>query len=201
MAIISSSSSMQDILKQRKYPFIFSLFLLLIFVTFLLISNSQKSPIFASIDFAQRTALSKSIPEFKPNSISNSTSTTPNVSQSDEKNNTTINPESQPNNYTIDPQSSNIPVTDKSDTIINDELETFSYQWKLCPGPLAVDYIPCLDNFKAIKKIKSRRHMEHRERHCPVPTPRCLIPLPRGYKLPLPWPKSRDMVRFSLVWW
>lgn len=198
---ISSSSSMQDMFKQRKYPFIFSLFLLLVFVTFLLISNTQKFPIFAAIDFAQRTSLIKSIPELNPNSISSSTSTTPNLH---ENNNTTINPESPLNNLTIDPQSSNIPLTinpEKSDTIINDELETFSYHWKLCPGPLAVDYIPCLDNWKAIKKIKSRRHMEHRERHCPIPSPRCLIPLPNGYKLPLPWPKSRDMVRFSLLWW
>ncbi|XP_049410272.1 probable methyltransferase PMT22 [Solanum stenotomum] len=200
MAISSASSSMQDMFKQRKYPFIFSLFLLLMFVTLLLISNSQKSPIFAAINFAQRTALIKSVPEFNPNSISTSTST--NLHQSDENNNTSINHESPLNNVRIDPKSSNIPLTinpEKSDTIISDELETFSYHWKLCPGPLAVDYIPCLDNWKAIKKIKSRRHMEHRERHCPVPSPRCLIPLPKGYKLPLPWPKSRDMIWYDNV--
>ncbi|TMX02770.1 hypothetical protein EJD97_019942 [Solanum chilense] len=197
---ISSSSSMQDMFKQRKYPFIFSLFLLLIFVTFLLISNSQKSPIFAAIDFAQRAALIKSVPEFNPNTITTSNST--NIHQSDENNNTSINRESPLNNVRIDPESSNVPLKinpELTDTTISDELETFSYHWKLCPGPLAVDYIPCLDNWKAIKKIKSRRHMEHRERHCPVPSPRCLVPLPKGYKLPLPWPKSRDMIWYDNV--
>lgn len=70
-----------------------------------------------------------------------------------------------------------------------------SFDWKLCKGSVVVDYIPCLDNWEAIKALKSRRHMEHRERHCPKPSPRCLIPLPVGYKIPVPWPKSRDMVR------
>lgn len=65
----------------------------------------------------------------------------------------------------------------------------------MCTGPMAVDYIPCLDNVVAVKKLPSIRHMEHRERHCPSPSPRCLVPLPIGYKLPVPWPKSRDMVR------
>lgn len=72
------------------------------------------------------------------------------------------------------------------------------FNWGLCRGPVAVDYIPCLDNFLAIKALKSRRHMEHRERHCPDPSPRCLVPLPLGYKAPVPWPKSRDMVRLIL---
>lgn len=70
--------------------------------------------------------------------------------------------------------------------------------WKLCKGVLAVDYIPCLDNLKAIKALKRRRHMEHRERHCPKSTPHCLLPLPKGYKVPVSWPKSRDMVRLIL---
>lgn len=61
-----------------------------------------------------------------------------------------------------------------------------------------MDYIPCLDNWKAIKELKSRKHMEHRERHCPSSTPRCLEPLPIGYKVPVQWPKSRDMVSLSL---
>lgn len=81
----------------------------------------------------------------------------------------------------------------------DDAVVRVDINWELCKGPLAVDYIPCLDNFKAIKALKSRRHMEHRERHCPDPSPRCLIPLPVGYKMPVPWPKSRDMVRL-IVW-
>ena len=76
---------------------------------------------------------------------------------------------------------------------------SLNISWTLCPGPLAADFIPCLDNFKAIKALKSRRHMEHRECHCPAPPPRCLVPMPAGYKAKVPWPKSRDMVSF-LLW-
>lgn len=68
--------------------------------------------------------------------------------------------------------------------------------WELCTGWGAVDYIPCLDNFKVIRALKTRRHMERRERHCPEQSPRCLPPLPKGYNVPVPWPKSKDMVRF-----
>uniref|UniRef100_A0A0A0KP65 Methyltransferase n=1 Tax=Cucumis sativus TaxID=3659 RepID=A0A0A0KP65_CUCSA len=71
--------------------------------------------------------------------------------------------------------------------------------WKLCDGSVAVDFIPCLDNSKAIKALQSRKHMEHRERHCPRPSPRCLIPLPLAYKVPVPWPKSRDMIWYDNV--
>lgn len=70
-------------------------------------------------------------------------------------------------------------------------------KWDLCKGAESVDYIPCLDNRDAIKQLKSRRHMEHRERHCPEPSPKCLVPLPDNYKPPVPWPKSRDMVRHT----
>ncbi|CAN6346488.1 unnamed protein product [Urochloa humidicola] len=42
--------------------------------------------------------------------------------------------------------------------------------------------------------------MEHRERHCPVaPRPRCLVPLPFGYRTPVPWPRSRDMIWYNNV--
>jgi hypothetical protein len=59
--------------------------------------------------------------------------------------------------------------------------------WELCQvgmGVEAADYIPCLDNMKAIKALKSLRHMEHWERHCPMPRPRCLVPLPHGTGVP-----------------
>ncbi|KAI3969825.1 hypothetical protein MKX01_038293 [Papaver californicum] len=46
---------------------------------------------------------------------------------------------------------------------------------------------------KAMKGLKSRRHMDHRERRRPKPNLRCLIPIPKSYKMTLPWPKSRDM--------
>nr|CAB3478730.1 unnamed protein product [Digitaria exilis] len=74
--------------------------------------------------------------------------------------------------------------------------------WELCEvgkGVAAADYIPCLDNVKAIKSLKSTRHMEHRERHCPEPRPRCLVPLPDRYRRPVPWPLSRDMIWYNNV--
>uniref|UniRef100_A0A0E0JQI8 Methyltransferase n=1 Tax=Oryza punctata TaxID=4537 RepID=A0A0E0JQI8_ORYPU len=75
--------------------------------------------------------------------------------------------------------------------------------WEVCEvgtGVVAADYIPCLDNVKAVKALKSLRHMEHRERHCPTaPRPRCLVPLPPGYRSPLPWPRSRDMIWYNNV--
>jgi hypothetical protein len=77
-----------------------------------------------------------------------------------------------------------------------------SVRWQTCSrlgrGVSSTDYIPCLDNVRAIKALQSRRHMEHRERHCPLaPRLRCLVPLPAGYRTPVPWPRSRDMVRTS----
>lgn len=83
----------------------------------------------------------------------------------------------------------------------DDDNMVVGVEWELCKVPGAVDLIPCLDNWAAIKALPSRKHMEHRERHCPDPAPRCLVPLPQGYKAPVPWPKSRDMVRpFILCW-
>ena len=72
-----------------------------------------------------------------------------------------------------------------------------SYSWKLCNSSVSMDYIPCLDNVKAIKKLRSTKHYEHRERHCPEEPPTCLVPLPEGYKRPIEWPKSRDKVIMS----
>ncbi|XP_022957009.1 probable methyltransferase PMT23 isoform X1 [Cucurbita moschata] len=91
-----------------------------------------------------------------------------------------------------------------ADSVLSHDLDfsnssAANFSWKLCGGSVAVDFIPCLDNSKAIKALKSRRHMEHRERHCPSPSPRCLIPLPIGYKVPVPWPKSRDMIWYDNV--
>ncbi|KAF0923797.1 hypothetical protein E2562_007675 [Oryza meyeriana var. granulata] len=74
-------------------------------------------------------------------------------------------------------------------------------RWETCRlgrGVSAADYIPCLDNVKAIKALRSRHHMEHRERHCPVaPRPRCLVRMPAGYRPPVPWPLSRDMIWYN----
>lgn len=69
-----------------------------------------------------------------------------------------------------------------------------SYKWKLCDATTGPDYIPCLDNEKAIKKLRSTKHYEHRERHCPEVGPTCLVSLPEGYKRSIEWPQSRDKV-------
>lgn len=93
-----------------------------------------------------------------------------------------------------------VAAPESSAVTVNDSAAV-DVKWKLCVGPVAVDYIPCLDNWQAIMNLKSRRHKEHRERHCPNPSPRCLVPLPNGYKIPVQWPKSRDMVRSLVLWW
>ncbi|KAG6481142.1 hypothetical protein ZIOFF_057737 [Zingiber officinale] len=74
--------------------------------------------------------------------------------------------------------------------------EEVNIKWEVCKcGKTfqASDYIPYLDNWKAIKKLKSQQHIEHREQHCPKPILRCLVSLPWRYKVSVPWPKSRDM--------
>uniref|UniRef100_A0A7N1A765 Methyltransferase n=2 Tax=Kalanchoe fedtschenkoi TaxID=63787 RepID=A0A7N1A765_KALFE len=61
------------------------------------------------------------------------------------------------------------------------------------------EYIPCLDNEVAIKKLVSTEKGERFERHCPDKGLNCLVPQPKGYRKPIPWPKSRDEVWFSNV--
>ncbi|GAB4830541.1 hypothetical protein Ancab_020305 [Ancistrocladus abbreviatus] len=60
------------------------------------------------------------------------------------------------------------------------------------------ELIPCLDrNFIYQTRLKlDLTLMEHYERHCPPPERRynCLIPPPKGYKIPVKWPRSRDEV-------
>uniref|UniRef100_A0A7N0UAY5 Uncharacterized protein n=1 Tax=Kalanchoe fedtschenkoi TaxID=63787 RepID=A0A7N0UAY5_KALFE len=75
----------------------------------------------------------------------------------------------------------------------------YGYTWGLCNVTAGPDYIPCLDNEKAIKKLHSRAHFEHRERHCPEEPPTCLVPLPEGYKPSVEWPKSRDKIWYHNV--
>ncbi|GMI97992.1 hypothetical protein like AT3G51070 [Hibiscus trionum] len=75
----------------------------------------------------------------------------------------------------------------------------YKYKWKLCNHTAGPDYIPCLDNLKALKKLRSTKHFQHRERHCPDDGPTCLVPLPFGYKKPISWPKSRDKIWYHNV--
>lgn len=74
--------------------------------------------------------------------------------------------------------------------------DVVSYDWKICKWTAAMDYIPCLDNKEAIKRLPSTRRFQHRERHCPSADkfPMCLVPLPKGYKVPIRWPRSRDEI-------
>ncbi|KAI7737328.1 hypothetical protein M8C21_016186, partial [Ambrosia artemisiifolia] len=74
-----------------------------------------------------------------------------------------------------------------------------AYQWKTCNVTAGPDYIPCLDNFEAIRHLHGRSHYEHRERHCPTDPPTCLVPLPVGYKTPIKWPRSREQIWYSNV--
>ncbi|KAK6145396.1 hypothetical protein DH2020_022216 [Rehmannia glutinosa] len=73
-------------------------------------------------------------------------------------------------------------------------------KFPLCPESMR-EYIPCLDNEEAIKKLNSTAKGERFERHCPEEGKGldCLIPAPKGYRTPIPWPRSRDEVWFSNV--
>ncbi|KAF5771039.1 putative S-adenosyl-L-methionine-dependent methyltransferase [Helianthus annuus] len=162
--------SVNNLVKLRKYPFIAFLFFIILFVTFfILTTNTSQPPL-------RQPSVTKTIP-------------------------TTPSPLPLPLPLPLQETVSN----DSTETVINSELddsdsgEGLGYEWKVCTGSLAVDYIPCLDNRKAIKALRSRRHMEHRERYCPKPNPKCLVPLPDGYKVPVHWPKSRDMIWFDNV--
>ncbi|KAJ7963933.1 S-adenosyl-L-methionine-dependent methyltransferases superfamily protein [Quillaja saponaria] len=162
--------SMQNFLKERKYPFIFTLFVLLICFTFLLFTNTVSNPLVVYSDF-QATRRPLLTP---PNENFTRPVATASIDRAIPQND--------------DTSHHNVSIT-----------ATMNIDWKLCKGPVAVDYIPCLDNYKAIKALKSRRHMEHRERHCPYPSNHCLVPIPNGYKAPIPWPKSRDMIWYDNV--
>ncbi|KAI3865100.1 hypothetical protein MKW92_007722 [Papaver armeniacum] len=73
-------------------------------------------------------------------------------------------------------------------------------KYSLCSEDMR-EYIPCLDNVEELKKLDSTVRGEKFERHCPGKDSglNCLIPPPKGYKTPIPWPQSRDEVWFSNV--
>ncbi|XP_050225890.1 probable methyltransferase PMT2 [Mercurialis annua] len=60
-----------------------------------------------------------------------------------------------------------------------------------------IDYTPCQDQMRAM--TFPRESMNYRERHCPPEEEKlqCLIPAPKGYSNPFPWPKSRDYVPYA----
>lgn len=73
-------------------------------------------------------------------------------------------------------------------------------KFRMCPTSMS-EYIPCLDNVEAIKKLESTERGERFERHCPEEgrVLDCLVPAPSKYRTPIPWPKSRDEVWFDNV--
>ncbi|KAI3821319.1 hypothetical protein L1987_08884 [Smallanthus sonchifolius] len=73
------------------------------------------------------------------------------------------------------------------------------YKWKTCKAKTGPNFIPCLDNVAALRKIHSTIHYEHRERHCPAVPPTCLVRLPRGYKIPIRWPRSREQIWYNNI--
>ncbi|OIW17818.1 hypothetical protein TanjilG_02446 [Lupinus angustifolius] len=77
--------------------------------------------------------------------------------------------------------------------------QSTSHNWKLCNVTAGPDYIPCLDNLKEIKQLKTTKHYEHRERHCPEEPPTCLVALPEGYRHSIGWPKSREKIWYYNV--
>lgn len=68
-------------------------------------------------------------------------------------------------------------------------------KYKVCEQSMT-DYIPCLDNMEGIKRLNSTERGEKYERHCPGQdkTLNCVVPRPKGYKIRIPWPQSRDEV-------
>ncbi|KAG5081408.1 hypothetical protein AAZX31_02G247500 [Glycine max] len=148
----------EDFFKERKYPFIVTLLILLICVTLFLFSFNHTT---------SNTVAFYSVIQEKP----------------------PLNPSQASADYTANPKVQELPPN----------VTNVRFDWKLCKEPQNVDFIPCLDNFKAIKALKSRRHMEHRERHCPETRLHCLLSLPKGYKVPVPWPKSRDKIWYDNV--
>lgn len=58
---------------------------------------------------------------------------------------------------------------------------------------------PCQDPIRAHKYPRDK--LVYRERHCPADDERlhCLVPAPRGYRTPFPWPKSRQFAWFANV--
>lgn len=158
--------------KQKKYPFIISLSILLISVTLFLVTTDITTTFNPLVIYSDLNHQPQPPPPLNPTESDSTTISKQLKLPSKEEEEALLSGGSN-NNVTID--------------------------WKLCKESVTLDFIPCLDNYKAIKNLKSRRHMEHRERHCPETSLSCLLPIPKGYKKPVRWPKSRDMVRL-LVW-
>ncbi|KAJ8753319.1 hypothetical protein K2173_019718 [Erythroxylum novogranatense] len=80
--------------------------------------------------------------------------------------------------------------------VILDALKSEIKEFKPCDANFT-DYTPCHDQMRAM--TFPRENMIYRERHCPPEEEKlhCLIPAPKGYTTPFPWPKSRDYVPYA----
>ncbi|KDP44715.1 hypothetical protein JCGZ_01215 [Jatropha curcas] len=178
--------SVQNLLKEKKFPFIFAFFALLICATLFLYTNDTRFSYFSLSDLQRQSNPSSSPPEQPQPQLSNPSLAPPPLPSAD--------------SVIIINTGQGKRILDKSSAVFDHDADKIKkIKWVLCKGTVAVDYIPCLDNSKALKELTSRKHMEHRERHCPKPSPRCLPPLPDGYKPSIRWPKSRDMIWYNNV--
>ncbi|XP_073009519.1 probable methyltransferase PMT11 [Typha latifolia] len=93
-----------------------------------------------------------------------------------------------------------IPANETSGGEVRDRVRYRVKQFGMCPESMR-EYIPCLDNEEEIKKLRSTEKGERFERHCPGEGKGldCLVPAPKGYKTPIPWPRSRNEVWFNNV--
>ncbi|XP_051123832.1 probable methyltransferase PMT10 [Andrographis paniculata] len=71
-------------------------------------------------------------------------------------------------------------------------------KFRVCEDSLS-NYIPCLGNAESSSRLNSSTKVEQYKRHCHENGRGldCLVPWPKGYKLHIPWPKSRDQVLFD----
>jgi hypothetical protein len=70
--------------------------------------------------------------------------------------------------------------------------------YEFCPAKYS-EYTPCEDVERSLRFPRDR--LMYRERHCPADGERlrCLVPAPKGYRNPFPWPASRDVAWFANV--
>ncbi|KAJ4961855.1 hypothetical protein NE237_021765 [Protea cynaroides] len=82
------------------------------------------------------------------------------------------------------------------DTRAIDDSESKAQVFKPCDASYT-DFTPCQDQMHAM--AFPRENMNYRERHCLPEKEKlhCLIPAPKGYVTPFPWPKSRDYVPYA----
>ncbi|KAJ0505384.1 putative S-adenosyl-L-methionine-dependent methyltransferase [Helianthus annuus] len=83
-----------------------------------------------------------------------------------------------------------------------DEVRVRVRVWRFDKCPVSMsEYIPCMDDVEGVKRLGLMEKGESFERHCPEKDKgfKCLVPAPKGYKPPIPWPRSRDEVWYSNV--